>query len=162
MKLFCLARLAVLLTVMSLGLTFVSALHAQSKSITASLSGTVSDPSGARVAKAKVKLSNPELAIIRLDTSGQTGEFSFAFLPQGTYTLEASAPGFKTTRQTGIVLTPGDTLNMEMKLTIGATEQVPSMTSGPLLQTQDSNISTELTNQQIEELPLNFRNDLPL
>ncbi len=160
MKLFCLARLAVLLTVMSLGLTFVSALRAQSKSITASLSGTVSDPTGARVAKAKVKLSNPELAIIRLDTSGQTGEFSFAFLPQGTYTLEASAPGFKTTRQTGIVLTAGDTLNLEMKLTIGTIEQVSVNESGPLLQTQDSNISTELTNQQIEELPLNFRNDL--
>src|SRR5208283_3253893 len=157
---FRLVYLAVLLAVMSLGLTFVSALRAQSKSNTASLSGAVTDPSGARVAKATVKLSNPEVAITRIDTSGPTGDFSSAFLPEGTYTLEASPPGFKTPRQTGIVLAAGDSLNLEMKLIVGTIEQVSVNATGPLLQTQDSNISTELTNQQIQELPLNFRNVL--
>jgi hypothetical protein len=145
---------------MSLGLTFVSKLHAQSKSITASLSGTITDPSGARVPKATVKLTNPDTGITRLDKSTATGEFNFAFLPEGTYVLEASAPGFKTTKQTGIVLSGGDTQTMTVSLTIGSTEQIEVNAGGPLLQTQDANISTELTTKQVEELPLNLRNVL--
>jgi hypothetical protein len=148
------------MAVIVVGLLFSPALQAQSKSTTASLSGTVTDPSGARVPKATVKLTNAELAIIRTATTSASGEFAFAFLPEGTYTLEASAQGFKTTRQTGIALTPGDTVAENVGLTIGATEQVSVNVSGPLLQTQDADISTELTTKQIEELPLNFRNDL--
>src|SRR5579863_9835426 len=149
---------AVLLT--TIGLTFQSKLAAQSRSTTASLSGTVTDPSGARVAKAAVKLTNPENGIARTGTTTSEGEFSFALLLEGTYTLEVSAPGFKTTRQNRIVLTAGDTVAENVTLTIGATEQVAVNASGPLLQTQDANISTELDSKQIEELPLNLRNVL--
>jgi hypothetical protein len=155
-----LAVLAVLVAVMAVGLPFHPTLHAQSKSITASLSGSVTDPSGARIPKATVKLTNPETGITRLDTSTATGEFTFAFLPEGTYVLEASAPGFKTTKQTGIVLSGGDNQNMAVSLTVGATEQVIVNEGGPLLQTQDANISTDLASKQIEELPLNLRNVL--
>ncbi|MFZ0302643.1 MAG: carboxypeptidase-like regulatory domain-containing protein [Terracidiphilus sp.] len=157
---FRLVLLAVLVVPMTLGLTFLPVLHAQSKSITASLSGAVTDPTGARVPKATVKLTDPDTGIIRSDTSSATGEFTFAFLPEGTYVLEASAPGFKTTRQGGIALAPGDTLTTEIRLTVGTTEEVTVNASGPLLQTQDSNISTDLTTQQLQELPLNLRNDL--
>jgi hypothetical protein len=150
--------LAVLMT--AIGLTFLSKLNAQGKSITASLSGTVSDPSGARVPKATVRLTNPENGINRIDTTTVVGEFSFSFLPEGTYTLEASAPGFKTTKQNGIVLTGGDTVTLTINLTIGTTEQVTVNTSEPLLQTQDANVSTDLSTAQIQELPLNLRNDL--
>jgi len=155
-----LVHLAALLAVMSLGLTSISKLHAQSKSITAALSGTVSDPSGARIPKAAVKLMNPDNGIIRTDTTTQAGEFSFALLPQGTYTLEVSAPGFKKAKQNGIILTSGDSSNLEVTLTIGTTEEVTVSETGPLLQTQNSNISTELASKQIEELPLNLRNVL--
>ncbi len=153
-------HLAVLMAVLALGLSFYPALDAQSKSTTASLSGTVTDPSGARVPKAMVKITNPENGIVRTGATGPTGEFSFAFLPDGTYTLEASAQGFKTTRQAGIVLAAGDSVAENVTLTIGASEQVSINASGPLLQTQDANISTELTTKQLEELPLNFRSVL--
>jgi Carboxypeptidase regulatory-like domain len=151
---------AVLMVVMAIALTFPSNLHSQSKSTTASLSGTVADPSGARVPKATVKLINPELGITRTGTTSTTGEFSFALLLEGTYSLEVRAPGFKTTRQDRIVLTAGDTVAENLTLTIGTTEQVAVNASGPLLQTQDANISTELESKQIEELPLNLRNVL--
>ena len=49
---------------------------------------------------------------------------------------------------------------MAISLTIGATEQVTVNTTGPLLQTEDASISTELTTQQLQELPLNLRNVL--
>jgi len=155
-----LVLLAVSMAVVAVGLSFCSALLAQSKSTTASLSGTVTDPSGARVPKATVKLTNPELGIIRTGTTSGSGEFSFALLVEGTYTLEVSASGFKTTRQTGVVLAAGDTVAENVTLTIGTTEQVAVNATGPLFQTQDANISTELDSKQIEELPLNLRNVL--
>ena len=150
--------LAVLMT--TIGLAFPLKFYAQSKSTTASLSGTVTDPSGARVANATVKVTNPENGTVRNGTTTSAGEFSFALLLEGTYTLEVRAPGFKTTRQDRIVLTPGDTVAENVTLTIGNTEQVQVNATGPLLQTQDANISTELENKQIEELPLNLRNVL--
>jgi hypothetical protein len=151
---------AVLMAVMAVALTFPSTLLSQSRSDTASLSGTVTDPSGARIPKATVKLTNPDNGISRSSTSSPTGDFSFALLVAGTYSLEVSVPGFKTARQTGIVLTAGDALNLEIGLTVGTTDQILVNASGPLFQTQNANISTELASKQIEELPLNLRNVL--
>jgi hypothetical protein len=153
-----LVHLAVLMAILSMGLTFVSKLHAQTMSSSASLSGTVSDPSGARIAKATVKVTDSEKGNTRATTAGSAGDFSFALLPAGTYTLEAIAPGFKTAKLTGIVLQAGDSLTENVSLTIGTTEQVTVSESGALLQTEDANVSTEVASKQVEELPLNLRN----
>jgi hypothetical protein len=83
MNRFRLELVAVLTAILSVGLSFSPALLAQSKSTTASLSGTVTDPSGARVPNATVKLSNRELAVTRAGTTNAAGEFAFAFLPEG-------------------------------------------------------------------------------
>jgi len=152
--------LAVLMA--TIGLSFQSKLEAQTRSSTASLSGTVSDPSGARIPKATVKLTNPENGITRVFTTGSTGEFSFALLPAGTYTLESGATGFKTSRQTGIVLNVGDSVSEGVSLTIGTTEQITVSESGPLLQTQNANVSIAIDSKQVQELPLNLRNVVAL
>ena len=149
----------VALAMATIGLAF-PLLHAQSRSTTASLSGTIADPSGARIAKAKVRITNPENGIVRTETTRATGDFTFALLVPGNYTLEASAPGFTTTKQTGIVLAPGDALNVGISLTIGASDRTTVNSTGPLLQTQDASISTNISAKQIEELPLNLRNVL--
>jgi len=155
--------MALLAGIATLGLVIPvtqNSLHAQSRSTTASLSGTVTDPSGARIPKATVKLSNPTNGVNRQSATGASGEFSFALLVPGSYTVEVSAPGFKTTQQADIVLIPGDSQNIGISLVVGATEQIEVSTTGPLLQTQNSSISTELASKQIEELPLNLRNVL--
>ena len=155
-----LRRRALVVLMITAGLVSPSLAHSQSKSITATLSGTVTDPSGARIPNATVKLTNPENGIVRTNTTTETGEFTFAFLPEGTYTVRVSAPGFRTTQQNGIVLTAGASFSVGITLTVGATQQVIVTSTAPLLQTQNANISTELTNQQINELPLNLRNVL--
>jgi hypothetical protein len=127
-------------------------------STTAALSGTVSDPSGARVPKATVKLTNPSQGITRTFTTGSAGEYSFSLLPVGTYTLEATAPGFKTSKQEGIVLNVGDFLTEDIHLAIGTSEQVTVSASVAMLQTENANVSTEIASKQVEELPLNLRN----
>jgi hypothetical protein len=156
------ALLAVSMAIMAFGLAILPALHGQSLSSSAALSGAVSDPSGARVQKATVKLSNSEKGITRTTTTGTSGDFSFSLLPVGTYSLETSAPGFKTSKQDGIVLNVGDSLVENISLTIGASEQVTVSTSGPLLQTEDANVGTEIESKQVEELPLNVRNVIGL
>ena len=139
-------------------LTFFPALHAQTLSSSASLSGTVSDPSGARVTKATVKLTSTEKGITRTFITDSAGDFSFALLPAATYSITVEAKGFQTTKQEGIVLQVGDSFTEEVSLTIGASEQVTVSGASPLLQTQDANVSTEVSTKQIEELPLNLRN----
>jgi Carboxypeptidase regulatory-like domain len=141
-----------------IGLTVLPKLHTQTLSSTAALSGTVSDPSGARIPKATVKLTDSEKGITRESSTGSAGEFSFALLPAGTYTLQATAQGFKTSKLTGIALQAGDAISENVSLIIGATEQITVSESGALLQTEDANVSTQVASKQLEELPLNLRN----
>ena len=78
-----LVYLAVLLVIISPGLTSIVRLQAQTMSSSASLSGTVSDPSGARVPKATVKITDSEKGNTRATTAGTAGEFSFALPARG-------------------------------------------------------------------------------
>jgi hypothetical protein len=142
----------------STGLPLAPPLIAQSLSSTASLSGAVTDPSGARVPKATVTLTSSEKGIKRSFTTDAAGDFSFALLPAASYSITVEAKGFQTLKQDGILLQVGDSLSEKVTLTVGASEQVTVSGVAPLLQTEDANVSTEVSTKQIEELPLNLRN----
>ena len=71
---------------------------------TASLAGTVTDSSGAVVPAASVTVTNRGTQFARTSTTGANGRFLLTLLPIGSYSLEASAPGFATYQQTGITL----------------------------------------------------------
>jgi Carboxypeptidase regulatory-like domain/TonB dependent receptor-like, beta-barrel len=132
--------------------------HGQSLASTAALSGTVSDPSGARVPNANVTLTSTEKGITRAFKTDTGGNFSFALLPAGTYTLTVEAAGFKTFKQQGITLEVGQSASQAITLTIGSSEQIVVTAEAPLLQTDNANISAEISTKQITELPLNLRN----
>ena len=134
------------------------AAHGQSLASTASLSGSISDSSGARIANANVVLSSPEKGITRAFKTDTEGNFSVALLPAGTYTLTASAPGFKTAKQQGITLDVGQSASHSITLIVGLTEQIEVTAAPPLLQTDNANLSAEISSKQITELPLNLRN----
>jgi hypothetical protein len=132
--------------------------HGQTLASTASFSGSVSDSSGARVANANVTLSSPERGITRVFKTDPEGNFSFALLPASTYTLTVEAKGFKTSKQQAITLEVGQSATQTVTLTIGSTEQIEVSGVAPLLQTDDANVSAEITARQVTELPLNLRN----
>jgi len=138
--------------------TAVPVAQGQSLGSTASFSGSVSDPSGARVPNASVTLSSPEKGITRAFKSDAEGNFSFALLPAGTYTLTVEAPGFKTSKQEGITLEVGQSATQSITLTIGLTQQVEVTASAPLLQADNANIGAEVSTKQVTELPINLRN----
>src|SRR5215472_16335098 len=134
------------------------AAHGQTLASTASFSGSVSDPSGARVPNASVLMSSPEKGITRAFKTDGEGNFSFSLLPAATYTLTVTAPGFRTYKQEGIVLEVGQTASQAVTLIIGSVEQVEVTAAAPLLQTENANVGAEITTKQVTELPLNLRN----
>ena len=134
------------------------AAHGQSLASTAALSGTVSDPSGARVPNASVTLESPEKGIKRTFKTDAEGSFSFALLPAATYTLTVQVAGFKTYKQEGITLEVGQSATQGVTLSIGTTEQIEVSAAAPLLQTDNANVGQEISTKQVTELPLNLRN----
>src|SRR5579864_5886943 len=132
--------------------------NSQTLASTASFSGSVSDPSGARVASANVTLSSPEKGITRTFKTDALGNFSFPLLPASTYTLTVEASGFKTFKQQGIMLEVGQSVSQSISLTVGSSTQIEVTAAAPLLQTDNANLSAEISTKQVTELPLNLRN----
>ncbi len=132
--------------------------NSQTLASTASFSGLVSDPSGARVASANVTLSSPEKGITRTFKTDALGNFSFPLLPASTYTLTVEASGFKTFKQQGIMLEVGQSVSQNISLTVGSSTQIEVTAAAPLLQTDNANLSAEVSSKQVQELPLNLRN----
>jgi hypothetical protein len=151
------ARLSLALS-MIVGICASTPLRSQSLASTASLSGTVSDPSGARIPNAGLTLSNQEKGIERAYKADAEGNFTFPLLPAGTYTLTAQAPNFRTFKQERIRLEVGQSATFAVTLTVGATEQIMVTSTAPILQTDNANIGAEISSEQVTQLPLNLRN----
>jgi hypothetical protein len=135
----------------------------QSQAITATLSGTVLDPTGQVVSGAKVTLTSPERGLVRTFTTEETGLYSFSLLPTGTYSLDVEAPGFKHYRQENFNLGAGVAVSQKIVLTVGAVSENIEVTSqAPLLNADDANLSSDVTAKQVAALPLNLRNVIAL
>jgi hypothetical protein len=133
--------------------------NAQIATTTATLSGVVSDPSGAVVPKASVTLVSTEKGVSRSFTSDDGGRYSFNQLPPSTYILTIKVKGFEAYQQSGIVLNAGETATQNVSLTIGAETQSVAVTAdASLLNTDNANVAADIDSKQIVELPLNVRN----
>ena len=95
-------------------------LQAQLAVTTATLSGSVTDPSGAVVPQAVVKLTSTLNGVNRTYTTDATGRFTFPQLAPSTYTLSIAAKGFEAYQQTGISLDPGQSATQNVALVIGS------------------------------------------
>jgi iron complex outermembrane receptor protein len=97
-------------------------LHAQSSSV---LSGTVLDPRGVLLPGASVSVKNEATGATQKLTSDGQGKYSFANLPAGKYTIQVDAPGFNTSRTTGVVVAAGQPSDVPVTLEMGnASEQI--------------------------------------
>lgn len=139
-------------------------LYGQVKAVDASLSGTVTDASGALVANARVRLSNPNRGLDFKATTSADGRYTFALVPPDAgYELTVEATGFSSFRQVGLTLTVGQSAELNVPLQLGkASVTVEVSGDAPLLNTQDANIGAEVNERAIVELPLSTRNLLSL
>jgi Carboxypeptidase regulatory-like domain/TonB dependent receptor len=150
-------RLSILSVLIALAMSLN--LYAQDLTTTAAINGTVTDSSSAVVSGAKVTVSGVDNGISRLITTDASGNFTVRLLPPATYTLKVLYAGFKEYSQEGITLLPGQTATQNIQLTIGAeTDRVVVSSQAPLLNTNDANLSAEITSKQVVDLPLNLRN----
>jgi hypothetical protein len=149
---------AVLAAVLSLVLSNVP-LNAQTQAFTATLSGTVTDSSGAVVARATVKLTSAERGIVRTFSTGDSGNYSFQLLPPADYDLKVEMSGFQSYVQKGISLAAGASAQQDIVLGVGkAAESVVVSSEAPLINADNANISADISQKQVVELPLNLRN----
>ena len=131
--------------------------------VAARLSGAVQDPSGAAVPAATVDVYLPGGAkpILSGPTTAE-GLFSFVGVPAGTYDVVISAPGFRKQTERGVILTAATETSMPaVKLEIGSVSDVVDVTGNAVtVQTTNSEISSNITRQQISDLPVLNRNPL--
>jgi len=123
--------------------------------VSAALQGTVADQSDAAVKGAKVAITSSEQGWTRSAETNDTGFYRFELLPAGIYTIKVNAPGFSTAEAKDVVLQVGATTTQNFTLKPGAVSEVIEVTSAvPLVDLQKTDVSTNITPQQVQELPL--------
>ncbi|MBV8844411.1 MAG: carboxypeptidase regulatory-like domain-containing protein, partial [Bryobacterales bacterium] len=135
-----------------IGLGAIQSVSAQTV-VTGELIGTIADPTGAVVTNAKVTLKSDETGESRQETSSAAGQFRFALLRPGAYTLSVMAPGFGESVQKATI-SLGQATNLTVQLSVQQQTQTVEVTEVPaLVQTDNANLATSFNNNQLENLP---------
>jgi Carboxypeptidase regulatory-like domain/TonB dependent receptor len=134
-----------------------ASLRAQNVVLTGSLSGRVTDESGAVVPGASVIVENLEIGVKKSAETTRAGLYRFPVLMPGSYSIRASFKGFRDVQALVQVLV-GNTTSQDIKLQVGAsTDTVKVIGTTPLLRPEESSATTVLERSFMEELPLNGR-----
>ena len=129
--------------------------HAQASS---SITGMVSDPSGAPVLAVQVSARNLETGAARSVTTNENGRYEILSLPVGRYEIKATKPGFEDSLRTGVELALGQEASIDFHLQVGSLNSEIKVTGdAPMITTSTRNISGVVGEQQVKELPLNGR-----
>lgn len=121
---------------------------------TATIFGTVTDPSGASVATAEVIATNELTGGAWKATADAAGEFTLTFLPPGRYTVAIRAAGFKENRNTGLELAAGQRLRMRYSLELGnVSDSVTVSSELPLVNTANAQQEHAVDSLRVMELP---------
>jgi trimeric autotransporter adhesin len=124
-----------------------------------SVRGLVQDPGGAVIAGANVELIDQATNLVRSTVSNAQGEYSFASVDPATYTVRASAAGFKVLERKDVVVETAETQTLDMKLEVGAvSESIVVNEEVPLIETSNASNGEVIDNQKLEDLPNLGRN----
>jgi hypothetical protein len=117
--------------------------------------GTITDPQGAAVPKARVVLTEDATGLVYNLETNDSGSFTRPALKPGTYSVTVDAPGFQKAQQKGLLITAGAPVAMNLTLQVGSSTQTVEVTAAaPLLQTETPVIGANLNSNQITQLPL--------
>lgn len=130
---------------------------------TSTIQGTVTDRQGLAVNGAQLRLSSATLAINREVTAGDAGNYQFAAIPAGVYSLSVSHAGFSSRIFEGLDVTLNRTLTFNVSLELGKIEETVNVNAElPLLETSSSSTGATILPQEIVDMPINGRNYLDL
>ena len=153
-------RLAICAAAAAALVAFSPAVSAQEN---ATVTGTVTDSSGAVIPNAKVELTNTATGVKREVTTNSVGAYRFPNVGIGTFDMVVSASGFATFTKTGIVVNVAESLEEDAKLNVGSQAQTVTVAAQALqVQTETSEVSTLISGEQVRQLSTNGRNIVQL
>jgi hypothetical protein len=119
------------------------------------ISGTITDASGAAVPSAKITITNDATGVVTNSQTNEAGAFTVPALNPGTYSVTVEASGFQKAQQKGVLVNPGEPANVAIALQVGNSSQVVEVTAAaPLLQTESPALGTNLNSEQLSQTPL--------
>ncbi len=128
-----------------------------------SISGRVSDASGAVIPNAEVRAVNIATQAVAAGRTNAAGNYTIPYLLPGTYTLTVESPGFKKFQREGIQLRVDDSLEVNVQMTVGeVTETVEVAAGTPLLETTSSSLGQVVDGRRMTELPVQAGNAFEL
>jgi len=126
--------------------------------VSASIKGTVTDPSNAPVPSAAVKTRNLETGAIRSSITDDAGRYLVLSLPVGEYEIRVTKAGFQDAIRSGIHLVVGEEADVDLRLQVGVEiSQITVTADAPIVTTTTKDISGLVGEQAVKELPLNGR-----
>ncbi len=136
---------------------------ALAQSDTSSLSGMVTDSSGAVLPNAKVTIHNVATNEDRLITSNETGNFTLTNLPSGNYRVRVEAAGFQSTTLSDVQVDPSIGRHIDISMKVGDTASEVNVEAGAnTVQTESASVGQLVTEAQVRSIQLNGRNPLYL
>jgi len=132
--------------------------------VTGFILGTVTDPSGAVVPGATVKLSNPDTGLQRTAVTSTGGDYEFLAVPVGVnYSLTVEAPSFRQTVQSGMTLQVNQRLRVDVQLEVGQVAETVNVNSQTVqVETTNTQLGDVIDDRKMTALPLNGRSYLDL
>jgi hypothetical protein len=119
------------------------------------ITGTITDGTGAAVPRATVVLRHPETGLSQTTITGAEGGYSFLYLPAGKYALTVEMAGFRKAEVSDVRVSVNTASRVDIELQIGEVTQTVDVTAAPpLLQTERSDLGSVVDNRAIQKLPL--------
>jgi Carboxypeptidase regulatory-like domain/TonB-dependent Receptor Plug Domain/TonB dependent receptor len=141
-----------------LGVCLVASLPLHAQVTGATISGTITDATGAVIAGAEISVRNTDTGIIRNSTADSAGFYTVPNLAPGPYEVKVSAKGFNTAVQSNLTLAVGAQQQLNIPLKVGETSQTVQVTeAAPQIELTSSTLSGQIQAQEVRELPLNGR-----
>ncbi|MBI3683540.1 MAG: carboxypeptidase regulatory-like domain-containing protein [Acidobacteria bacterium] len=129
----------------------------------ATITGHVTDQSGAAVPNIAVQVRNINTNQVASSVTDNQGNYTVPFLSPGSYSILVEAPGFKKYTREGLTLNVGQTAGINIQLELGqVTESITVIAETPLLETAKSDRGQVIDSQRVREFPLNARNPFML
>jgi len=149
-----------LVAVLCAGLMFSATGLAQGTGV---IYGTVTDPSGAGIAGAKVEAISVERGNTRIGTTSATGDYVFSAMPIGAWEIRVTAAGFEQFRRQAVTLDANQNVRVDAALTIGSTTEAVTVTAqAPLVDSRSAVMGTLIDDRRLVDLPTNGRNVISL
>jgi len=149
-------------SILAIVLAFAS-VHPMFAQTSGSITGHLTDPTGAVLAQTEVTLTNVATHTTRVTTSTAAGDYTFTEVPPAFYTVQVKHAGFKVSQSDPFEVQVQQTVKLNFTMQVGeVTESIDVAATGTLLQSDNPTLGTVIENKAINELPINGRNYLGL